>query len=214
MPDPIAPTAPTTPPAPVPAPPVAPVGGAPVPPVVPPVTPPAAPVAPAVDPKAPPAPVAAEFKLSLPDTVKGDDPLLSSFTEIAKAAGFKSEDGQKVVDLWLKANQDAHAKAVADVQAEQAAWTKAIETDKDLGGANLPQSKALAEKTMAQFASPELRTFLNEQGLGNHPELVRFAVAVGKALAEDTVQGTTPTSGTGGSDEQLRKLYPSMFKQE
>ena len=35
------------------------------------------------------------------------------------------------------------------------------------------------------FGTPELKTYLNDTGLGNHPDLVKAFVKIGKAMSED-----------------------------
>ena len=59
------------------------------------------------------------------------------------------------------------------------------------------------------FATPELKKALNETGFGNHPELVRLFVKIGKSLSEDSFT-------TKGADEQHAKtdtaktLFPTL----
>jgi hypothetical protein len=50
---------------------------------------------------------------------------------------------------------------------------------------------------------------LNDTGLGNHPELVRFCCRVARAMAED---GVVRPETAGGSADPLEVLYPSMAK--
>lgn len=95
---------------------------------------------------------------------------------------------------------------------QETAKNTALETlKKEWGGeegwkANL----TLADRALTQFGSPEFKKHLDDTGLGNHPEMVKMFVAIGKAMAEDTfVKG----KGGGGNTEQTGVLtYPSMGK--
>ena len=72
---------------------------------------------------------------------------------------------------------------------------------------------ATARRAIERFGTPALRQLLNETGLGNHPEMVRLAVRVGRALAEDSVAGARAApQATQSEDAVLAVLYPSMRK--
>ena len=67
-----------------------------------------------------------------------------------------------------------------------------------------------AKKAFDQFGTPELKTFLNDTGLGNHPELVRWAFRVGGALSEDGIVKGRQGDGTS-SDDLAAILYPTSI---
>jgi hypothetical protein len=59
---------------------------------------------------------------------------------------------------------------------------------------------------MDAFATPELRTLLNESGLGNHPEIIRAFYRAGKAISEDGfVAGGHKATDKGDA----KRLYPN-----
>lgn len=131
-----------------------------------------------------PAPV----EVKVPEGVEMDGGLLDAI---------KAGDPQKVVDAY--AAIDKQQRDAWDAQGQK--WLQEIETDKDLGGTNLTQTKALLAKAVTKFGEPGLIAELDKLGLGNHPGLVRFVARVGKAMAEDTVAGTTaPTNRSSQPD--------------
>ena len=85
-------------------------------------------------------------------------------------------------------------------------WAEQTRNDKELGGANLPQTLGVARQALQQFASPELNQLLKDSGIGNHPEMVRFAYKIGKAISNDAVV-------TGGVSTQKQGMYDYMNKQ-
>ena len=50
---------------------------------------------------------------------------------------------------------------------------------------------------------------LNSSGMGNHPEVARFAIKVGKAISEDTFLKAGARVPTGG-DDLAKRMYPDM----
>lgn len=136
-----------------------------------------------------------------------DSQLVETFTPLAKELGLSNEQAQKLVDIAPQIQQ-----RMAQQQAE--AWGKQLETwvgevkaDKDIGGDNLPASMASAQKVMQQFGTPELKEALEQTGMGNHPELVRLFVKVGKAISEDGI--VAGVSG-GGTQSMAQRMFPNM----
>lgn len=132
-----------------------------------------------------------------------DDAVMAQFSDVARELNLPQDKAQLLIDKV--------APVIAQRQAEQietmrTTWAEASTADTEFGGAKLEESKAHAAKAMTAFASPELKTLLNDTGLGNHPELVRFMVRAGKAISEDKVV-------TGGVPASIRTaaevLYPS-----
>ena len=61
-------------------------------------------------------------------------------------------------------------------------------------------------------STPELVAALDSTGLGNHPELVRMCVRIGKAMREDTFHTGSGTKGSDSGDpfqSAANKLYPT-----
>ena len=131
---------------------------------------------------------AVEYKFDAPEGVELNQEDLGKFTAIAKELKLPADAAKKLVDLAAQ-REVARAEAVAQ-QVED--WASAVKADKELG---TPENLATAKKTIDTFGTPELRDMLNATGLGNHPEVVRLALKIGKAISEDTV-----VSGRGGGN--------------
>lgn len=164
-------------------------------------------------------PAAADVELKFPEGLKTDAALVDGFKAVAKELGLKSEGAQKVADLFVKSQKAAEEKWQQEWTQQQTKWKQDIESDKEIGGANLKPSLAAAQQAIARFGSPELAKLLDDPNVGNHPALVRFAVKVGKALAEDSAgtRSATP-KGPKDSDEAFhRSMYPNspeLFRKE
>lgn len=117
----------------------------------------------------------AEF--TLPEGIALDPTLTDDFKTVAKELNLNQDQAQKVVELGAKMRQ-ADAEALVTARAE---WVRES-TDK-FTPADLAVSKQAAET----FGGEQFVTFLNESGLGNHPQVVGFLVNAGKTLKEDSV---------------------------
>ena len=123
-----------------------------------------------------------------------------------------NEQAQTYLSLMEERASALTARQIAARESEAEAWRRQVETDKDLGGKNLETTLGHAQRVMDRFA-PEgspLRTFLNESGFGNHPEVVRLIASIGKAMAEDrpSILGGGGRSGSSTKDFDATKLYP------
>lgn len=115
-----------------------------------------------------------------------DNAALEQFEPIARELNLSNEQAQKMVDLY-------GTKILPMVQQQQAeAWQKTTEqwaadvkADKEIGGDKLTGSISVAQRALDTFGTPALKEYLNASGLGNHPELVKAFVKIGKAMSED-----------------------------
>lgn len=145
---------------------------------------------------------------SLPEGMKLDEAFLGEFKALAKGLNLSQENAQKVVDLGPKLTEHFVAKQQAALEEQSAQWVESARADKEFGGDKFDENLATANKVFEAFGTPELRQLLVESKLGNHPELIRWAHRVGKALSEDTiVRGSAPQTKPV---DPAKKLYPYM----
>lgn len=110
--------------------------------------------------------------------------ITDDFRVVAKELNLPQAAAQKVIDLGTRLTKsviDAQAKAFVDARAE---WVTASKADAEFGGDKLNQSLTYAAKFRDAYATPELKTLLNESGMGDHPEVVRLFARAGKAISE------------------------------
>ena len=116
-----------------------------------------------------------------------DTEVLDSFKGIAKELGITQDAAQKFIDLQttLISKQAEAAEQARLAQSQQ--WADAVKADKELGGEHFDANRELAVSVISKYANPELRQLLNDTGLGNHPEMVRFCQRIGKGMTEDSL---------------------------
>jgi len=186
--------------------------------VVAPVVAPAAVVAPVVAPAAVVAPVVAPAAVvvapvvgapeayadfTLPEGVTLDSEVVAAFGKTAKALNLPQDKAQQVISEIapvLKARGEA---TVTKVRADMLAASKA---DKDIGGDKFDTNVGLAKLAMETHFSKDFNDFLNQTGLGNHPEMIRGLAKIGKPLAPD---GWVPGSKDAQTKGDARGLYPN-----
>lgn len=150
----------------------------------------------------------ADVELKLPEGLQVDEAALGKLKAMVADGKLNAEGAQELINLQAEASKAAEA-----AKGQQfTAWLEQTKADKELGGANLKASHVLAQKALTAYGNDALREVLRQSGLGNHPEVVRAFVRIGKAMKEDSVDGAgakpTPTSS---QESALRQMYPSMF---
>ena len=132
-----------------------------------------------------------------------DPVVIEKFSEVAKELNLSQDNAQKLIDKIAPALAE---RQIAQLESAKEAWADSARSDKEYGGDKLTENLAVAQKAMNQFGSPELRTLLNESGLGNHPEIIRAFYRAGKAISEDSF---VPNGGGNASPADAKSFYPN-----
>lgn len=127
----------------------------------------------------------AELKLKLGKDSPFQDGDLSLFTEFAKENKFDQKTAESMLTYTEGLVGRINARRQAEQEQTMEGWIDAASKDQEVGGAKFDESKQLAYKVNQRFGTPELRDFL-DQGIGNHPEIFKFFVRVGRAMQDDT----------------------------
>ncbi|NIL23527.1 peptidase [Yersinia mollaretii] len=133
-----------------------------------------------------------------------DAEALATFEPVARELGLSQEQAQKLVDIYGKDIVPKLEQKQAEAwQKQTEQWGNDVRADKEIGGDKLTANIGMAQKALDQFGTPELRTYLEQTGLGNHPDLVRCFMKVGKSMGEDSMV----MSGNGGQRSAAEVLY-------
>ena len=143
------------------------------------------------------------YEFKAPEGVQLDQASTEEFVAIAKELKLPPEQAQKVVDIAIKREQ-ARAEAFA---VEVSGWEASVKADKELGGEKLPETLATCRKAI-DLGPPGLKDLLNSTRMGSHPDVVRWAYAVGKALSEDKF--VTGGNGAKVNKDAAQVLYPNQ----
>lgn len=133
-----------------------------------------------------------------------DEVALKEFEPIARELNLTNEQAQKFVDVYSsKILPQLQQQQVEKWTQQTEQWATDVKADKEIGGDNMTANVGLAQKAFDQFGSPELKEYLNTTGLGNHPEIIRAFMKVGKAMSEDDMVMT----GNSGQRSAAEVLY-------
>lgn len=167
---------------------------------------------PAADPAADPAkaddadPAApAPIELKLPEGYTLDEELGGKFKEFCASKNLSSEDAQSLLDLQLQLRE----KESQAYREEQGRWVDQIKADKEIGGANFDQNLAVAKSALDTFGTPQLKDLLKSTGFGNHPEVIRAFVKIGKAVGEDKLVVRTHETPKPAASSDPVSMYPN-----
>lgn len=122
---------------------------------------------------------------TLPEGVEMDAEFLAEAAPVFKELNLTQEQAQKLVDLEaarVQAGQQAQAEAFSQLMDS---WKQSSLKDKEFGGDKFNENIALARSALDKFGTSELKQLLEDHGVGNHPEMIRFMVKVGQLTAED-----------------------------
>lgn len=153
--------------------------------------------------KTPEPQVPESYEFAMPEGVELDTQAADEFTAIAKELKLDQTTAQKVADVGAKM-----AQRWAEKQAETVkGWVEQVKADKEIGGDKLDENLAVARTAMDKFGTPELKDVLNATGLGNHPEVIKAFLKVGKAISEDGIVKGQPSTA---STDPAKKMFPNM----
>lgn len=156
----------------------------------------------AVEPK----PTEVEIVLELSDDSPLEDSVVTEIATLAKEKGLTQEQAKVLLereDKAARARIDEHNKLVDS-------WKSAVSVDKEIGGEKYNESVEHAKRVVQKYGSDAFKQALDQSGLGNHPELVRFVSRIGRAMADDSLVKASSSGKPARSIEDI--LYGS--KQE
>lgn len=136
-----------------------------------------------------------------PEGATLDAGVITAFEEAARELDLPQDKAQQLIDKMAPAMAARQAEQMEQMRTD---WAAQSTSDKEFGGDKLQENLGYARKALDTFATPELKTILDQTGMGNHPELVRFMVRAGKAISEDKiVTGGAPATANRTAAEVL-----------
>lgn len=130
----------------------------------------------------------------------------------AAAEAAKAAKATLVADTRKAAEAD-FKKGLTDASAKQAAeWSNLAKTDKEFGGAFFDANLVTAKKVIESLAPPAFKQYLNDTGLGNHPEMIRLMLKIHKLVGEDKLIASGAGAGQGEVKSAAEVIYPNQVK--
>lgn len=152
-----------------------------------------------------------KYEFVAPEGREFDSEFLKVYEETARELNLPQDKAQKIIDKLSPVLEQRQAEKIEAVRQE---WTDNSKADKEFGGDKLKENLGMANKALDQFGTPELKDFLKQTGLGNHPEVIRFFYRAGKAISPDTVvtghkEGKADTNQYKTFNDYAERMYGS-----
>jgi len=149
----------------------------------------------------------AQYEIAgLPEGMSIDADALAAVTPLARELNLSNEGLSKLAGVYTESvlpgvvkqmETDLQAQAAqvrkdwgtdarAAVQGGTNAAGEPVEADPAYAGHTLSEVQSIAAKSLDRFGGEGFREFLNGNGLGNHPAMLRYSFLAGKAISEDT----------------------------
>ena len=153
------------------------------------------------------APEAYEFKAAEGQTF--DPEFLKGYSEVARELNLTQEAAQTMIDKVGPVLAQRQQAQIAQVRND---WAEASKVDAEFGGTKFNENLAIAKQSIDKFATPEFKQMLDDTGLGNHPEWIRYCYRVSKAFSPDNFEGGHKEGGAAPNDfnSMASRLYPGQ----
>jgi len=142
-----------------------------------------------------------------PEDFNINEEYVTSFRDLAKSLNLTQEAAQNLIDFNLGSTNLTIETLANDWDETVDGWAKASKADREIGGVNFESNMSVARQPIEKYGTKELKVALNETGIGNHPDFLRFLFRLGNDMKEDKISvGSNPQS-----DQDVAKiLFPSM----
>jgi len=144
---------------------------------------------------------------AMPEGMTVDETVLAEATPVFKEFGLNQEQAQKLIDLYAGQAQAGSQKQIDDFNQLRGDWLDQSKNDSEYGGDAFDENAKLAQAAVSKYGTPEFKQLLEDYGIGNHPEMIRFMVRTGATLKED-VPGSAGAQSTEKKD-RVSILYPN-----
>ena len=154
-----------------------------------------------------------EFNTQVADAPDELDPeVLTAFGDVAKELNLPQDAAQKVLDKVAPVIQARQAKAIEQTKVE---WANQSKSDSEFGGESLTDNLDVAKASLDTFGTDALKSLLQETGLGNHPEVIRFMYRAGKAISEDSYVGNSEGAvGKSNVPKDFNAIADSLYSNQ
>lgn len=140
----------------------------------------------------------ADYKLEveLPETLERDEGLEKVFRDSAHKHGLSAKQAQGLFKDFITAQVDRFNTSTAAHQQSLLEAETALKTE---WGAAYEQKLQTIGEVLGKYSTDSFKTMLDETGLGNNVEMLRFVDQVVRALGDDTID----TTGSGAHSQVM-----------
>lgn len=126
-----------------------------------------------------------DYTFEAPEGMEIDEDMAAAMSPLFKQIGITQGQANQLVAAYgaqIAAGAEAQANAFVD---RITGWTEAARNDTEIGGDKWDATVAAANGALQKLGTPELTQALQETGMSNHPEVIRFMHRTALALGID-----------------------------
>lgn len=135
------------------------------------------------------------LELVLPKGFEADEKTVEGFKALAGELGLDGAKASKVVESFAAFEKARNEQLDSLAQAQDAKWRAELEALPEFSGEAKAAAMGDVRRALTKFGGQGFAKLLHAAGLGNHPELLKGFAAIGRALREDSVAGSTRPPG-------------------
>lgn len=158
-----------------------------------------------------------KYEMTAPEGSTFDTASFEAVEPVLRELGLTNDQAQKLVNGYAEKIVPALMERANGAVLQQAAdtrreWADAFAADPEIGGANKDRTIADAARAFDHYGLKKgegIRQLLDESGLGNHPDMIRFVARVGRDLDEGSFERGAAVSEPKTAEQ---KLYGSEFQ--
>ncbi len=145
-----------------------------------------------------------DYDFGLPAEAKIDQDLAKRFTDIGKKYQLPNGAAKEFASMYQEQRQKEVAQFKEQIDQQVNAWAEETEKDPEIGGAKLEANLGIVNRALNAYdKGGKLRELLNVSGLGNHKDVVKFLMAVGNTVKEDSF----PDGRDNAGEKPLGKIF-------
>ena len=152
-----------------------------------------------------------KYEFKAPEGKNFDNEVISTYSQVARELNLSQDSAQKMLDTL---GPKLAERQMAQIDSIRQGWVDSSRIDKEFGGESLDKNMSVAKKALDTFGTPELRTVLNQSGLGNHPEIIRFFFRAGKSISEDGYVGPSSGSSSKGQPQDFASQASILYSNQ
>lgn len=145
-----------------------------------------------------------QYDLKLAENSLLDQSKVDDVKAYAKSKGLSPEQAQDLLNREEATLKGFLEQQQNELQKASEEWKKQAVLDKEIGGENFNKNVELAHRAIKRFGNETLTKYLDESGLGNHPDVIRMFMKIGQAMSEDKIIGS---NSQGGQKKSLEEIF-------
>lgn len=154
------------------------------------------------------APQEIKYDLKLAEGSLLDKARIDEVLAEAKAGKMTNEAAQSLLQREEKAVSGYQQKQSAQIETNRTEWLKALENDKEVGGAKFKENAETAHLFLKKHAPPEVMDFLDKSALGNNPSTFKFILKLANmAKSDKIITGGNATHDSNSDQDRLNRFY-------